>query len=264
MTARPPGRCDPGILPLSGLRVVVTRAAEQSGELSGRFVQLGAEVIELPAIEFQPPADYGPLDEAVARLSRYDWIIFTSANGVRFFLERAAVRGANLTSLRARICAIGPGTRRAAERAGLRVDLVPREYVAESLIEAFQSYDLAGRRILLPRAAAARDVAPLQLRRRSAEVDVVEAYRAVAPAELAVRGREVFSADRKPDWVTFTSTSTVVNLIEAVGAEALAGVRVASIGPVTSAAVRRFGLQVTAEARVFTTQGLIEAILRTL
>lgn len=247
-------------LPLAGRRIVVTRAREQAAGLSIGLRRLGAEVIELPAIEFCPPADPAPLDAAIARLAEYDWIVFTSANGVRFFAERARRLGADFGRLRAAVCAIGPATRKAAEQAGLRVELMPKEYVAESVVEAFRGYDLAGRRVLLPRAAVARDLVPAELRRRGAQVDVVEVYRAVAPADLAQRAQRIFR-ERKPHWVTFTSTSTVVHLVEAVGVEAMAGVRIASIGPVTSAAVRRYGLQVAAEARIFTAEGLIEAIL---
>jgi len=251
---------DPG--PLSGRRIVVTRAREQAPELSARLRALGAEVIELPAIEFLPPADPAPLEGALARLESYDWLIFTSANGVRFFLERWRAGAGRPRWLRARLCAIGPATRRALEAAGLKVDLMPREYVAESLLEAFAPYELAGTRILLPRAAAARDLVPAELRRRGAVVDVVEAYRTAAPEDLPERAGEIFRADRKPDWVTFTSSSTVAHLLAAVGAPALAGVRVASIGPITTAAVRAHGLEVAAEAERYTTEGLVEAILR--
>jgi uroporphyrinogen III methyltransferase/synthase len=253
----------PGPLPLAGRRIVVTRAAGQSSELVERLRELGAEPISLPAIEFLPPEDWRPLDEAIARLPDYDWIIFTSANGVRFFLERLDASSRDLRSLRAQICAIGPATRRALEAAHLKADLMPDEYVAEKLVEAFQSVELAGRRILLPRAAVARDLVPVELRRRGAQVDVVAAYRTAPPADLPSRAREIFQSGRKPDWVTFTSSSTVTHLVEAAGAQALEGVRIASIGPVTSATIRRYGLQVAAEARVFTTEGLVQAILET-
>lgn len=248
-------------LPLSGQRIVVTRAASQAEALAGRLRDLGAEVIELPAIEIRPPADFGPLDAAIARLPAYDWIIFTSANGVRWFLERLKTVGGDLQTLRARICAIGPATGRAVEAAGLKVDLMPGQYVAESLVEAFAAERLEGRHILLPRAAGARELAPAELRRRGAVVDVVEAYRAAPPENLSGEARRVFGSQIKPDWVTFTSTSTVKHLVEAAGTQALQGVRIASIGPITSAAVRRYGLEVTAEARQYTAEGLVQAIL---
>ncbi|MCS6953710.1 MAG: uroporphyrinogen-III C-methyltransferase [Bryobacterales bacterium] len=248
-------------LPLFGRRVVVTRAREQAGELATRLRDLGAEVIELPTIEIRPAADYGPLDRALACLGSYDWLIFTSANGVRFFLERLDASSTDLRALKARLCAIGPATRQALEALHLKVDLMPEEYVAESLVRAFASEDLAGKRILLPRAAVARDVVPAELRRRGAYVDVVEAYRTEPPAHLATHVREIFGTQPKPQWITFTSSSTVKNFMEAGGAGLLEGVRIASIGPVTSATVRRFGLEVAAEARPYTVEGLVAAIL---
>jgi uroporphyrinogen III methyltransferase/synthase len=214
--------------------------------------------MELPTIEIQPPSDFTALDRAIAKLASYDWIIFTSANGVKFFQERLP---GGVENVRANICAIGPATRKAVEMLGLIVHLMPKEYVAESLVDAFSAEDLNGKRILLPRAAVARDVVPEQLRRLGARVDVVEAYRTAVPANAAARAREIFSAARKPDWITFTSSSTVKNFFAAGGAGALEGVRVASIGPVTSKTVRSLGMTVTAEASVYTTDGLIEAIL---
>jgi uroporphyrinogen III methyltransferase/synthase len=246
---------------LSGKRIVITRARGQAAELAAKLERLGAEVIELPTIEIRPAQDYGPLDEALARIGLYDWVIFTSANGVRFFLERLALAGLNIDGVRARICAIGPATRVAAENAGFRVDLMPGEYVAESLVLAFQGRDLQGKRILLPRAAVARDVVPTELRRRGAQVDVVEAYRTAIPEAAPALARRIFTAGRKPHWIAFTSSSTVANFIQAAGREALQGVRVATIGPVTTATARKHGIEVAAEARAFTTDGLVEAIL---
>jgi uroporphyrinogen III methyltransferase/synthase len=161
------------------------------------------------------------------------------------------------------VCAIGPATRAAVEAQGRAVDLVPDEYVAESLVEAFSAYDLAGKRILLPRAAVARDLVPAELARRGARVDVVEAYRTAVPADLARRTREIFFGERKPDWITFTSSSTVMNFVQAAGGAALEDVQVASIGPVTSATSRQAGLTVAVEASPYTVDGLVDAILRT-
>jgi uroporphyrinogen III methyltransferase/synthase len=248
-------------LPLFGKRIVVTRAKGQAEALSGRLHALGADVIELPTIETRPAADYGPLDAAIASLSCYDWLIFTSANGVRFFLERLDKSETDLRSLRARICAIGPATSAAVEALHLKVDLMGKEYVAEGLVEALATRDLVGKRVLLPRAAIARDLVPVELTRRGAVVEVVEAYRTVVPEETGERARNLFSATRKPDCITFTSSSTVQNFVALVGvAEALAGVQVASIGPVTSKTARGFGIEVAAEAHPFTIDGLVDAI----
>ncbi|MBI3209185.1 MAG: uroporphyrinogen-III C-methyltransferase [Candidatus Solibacter usitatus] len=246
-------------LPLFGQRILVTRAGEQAGEFSARLRALGAEPVALPVIATVAAEDPAPLDEAIARLASYDWLIFTSVNGVRFFLERLTASAFDLRQLRGRICAIGPATRQALEALHLKVDLMPAEYVAESLVEAFAPFDLQGRSILLPRAAVARDVVPRELAARGARVDVVEAYRTIVPGESRSLVADVFS--RPPHWVTFTSSSTVKNFLSLAGAESLRGVKIASIGPVTSDTARRHGLEVTVEAKEHTTAGLLAAIL---
>ncbi len=248
-------------LPLFGQKIVVTRAADQAGEFSDRLRSLGADAIELPVIALEPPLDPAPLDAAIENLSSYDWLIFTSVNGVRFFMDRLDQSPHDLRSLKARICVIGPATRNAVEELHLKVDLMPGEYVAESLVKAFASENLAGKKILLPRAAVARDVIPVELENLGAQIDVVEAYRNVVPPNAAARAHEVFSGEKKPDWITFTSSSTVKNLLAITGREALEGLRTASIGPVTSSTLCAHGVKVDAEAKQFTLDGLIEAIL---
>jgi uroporphyrinogen III methyltransferase / synthase len=248
-------------LPLFGARIVITRAQEQAGGLASRLRELGADVVELPSIEIRPAADYAPLDTAIANLGVYDWLIFTSANGVRFFLDRLDRSPHDLRAIRGRVAAIGPATQAALEAIHLKVDRIGREFVAESLLEAMATENLGGKRILLARAAVARDTLPVGLRARGAQVDVATAYRTGAPQNLSALARELLAAPRKPDWITFTSSSTVENLVTAAGAEALAGIRVASIGPVTSATARRLGIEVAAEASRFDENGLIEAIL---
>jgi uroporphyrinogen III methyltransferase/synthase len=248
-------------LPLFGRKVVVTRAAEQAGELSDRLRALGADPIELPVISLAPPLDPGPLDRAIENLATYDWLIFTSVNGVRFFLDRLDQSRFDLRSLKARICAIGPATRRAIEALHLKVDLMPEEYVAESLVKAFAGESLAGKEVLLPRAAVARDVIPEEFSKLGAQVDVVEAYRNIVPQNAPERARETFGGAKKPNWITFTSSSTVKNLLALVGKEALEGVRIASIGPVTSSTLCAHGLTVDVEAKQFTIDGLVDAIL---
>ncbi len=248
-------------LPLFGKRVVVTRAQGQADALAGRLRALGAAVIEIPTIEIHPAVDYGPLDRAIAELGCYHWLIFTSVNGVRFFLERLDRSAVDLRSLRARICAIGPATRAAVEALHLKVDLMGKEYVAEGLLEASAAHDMAGKRVLLPRAAVARDLVPVELAKRGAQVDVLEAYRTVVPEGAAALARATFGALRKPDFITFTSSSTVRNFVDAAGAEALRGVRAVSIGPVTTRTARSLGIEVAAEARVYTIDGLVEALV---
>jgi uroporphyrinogen III methyltransferase/synthase len=242
-------------LPLFGKRIVVTRAREQSDAMASMLTTLGAGVVELPTIEIRPPADGAPLGRAIRELNSYDWLIFTSANGVRHFVERLD----DLRKLRAKICAIGPATRAAVEALHVQVDLMGKEYVAEGLLDAFAAHDLGGKRVLLPRAAVARDLVPVELAKRGAQVDVVEAYRTVAPDGLAERVREVFQ--RRPDCITFTSSSTVKNFMEAAGRGALEGVQVASIGPITSQTARDLGVAVTVQAKFFTVDGLVDAVL---
>jgi uroporphyrinogen III methyltransferase/synthase len=244
-------------LPLFGKRVVVTRARDQADLFSGNLRELGADVIELPAIELVPPEDGGPLDQALARLASYDWIVFTSVNGVRFFLDRLDRSPHDLRSLNGRICAIGPATRQALEALHLKVDLMPLEFVAEGVLAAFAGFELAGKKMLLPRAAVARDLIPVELEKRGAQVDVIAAYRNIVPAQSAERIAQAAGAD----WITFTSSSTVKNFLAMAGAETLKGVRIASIGPVTSATLRQHGLTVHAEAKQFTTDGILQAIL---
>ncbi|HTM50646.1 MAG TPA: uroporphyrinogen-III C-methyltransferase [Bryobacteraceae bacterium] len=250
-----------GKLPLFGRRIVITRAQEQAGSLALRLRALGAEAIELPAIEIRPADDYAALDSAVDNLSGYDWLIFTSANGVRYFLQRLDRSPLDIRAIRGRIAAIGPATRAALESLHFKVDRTGAEFVAESLLEAFATEDLAGKRILLARAAVARDTLPAGLLDRGAIVDVAAAYRTEPPDDLASRAHELFDRPRKPDWITFTSSSTVQNLVAAVGSAALADVRIASIGPVTSATARKLGLEVTVEAARYDETGLLEAIL---
>jgi uroporphyrinogen III methyltransferase/synthase len=246
-------------LPLFGQRIVVTRAREQAGALAALLNRLGAEVIELPTIEIQPAEDYQLLDKAIANLRDYGWLIFTSANGVRFFLERLDRSKSDLRAIEGRICAIGPATRDALERFHLKVDCLAKEYVAEGLLEALAAYDLAGARVLIARAAVARDLLPTELARRGAHVDVVEAYRTVTPQDLAQRAAGILA--RKPNWITFTSSSTAQNLINAVGVEALRELPCASIGPITSATLRKNGIPVALQASEYTIPGLVQALL---
>jgi uroporphyrinogen III methyltransferase/synthase len=244
--------------PLFGQRIVVTRDRTQAADLAEPLEALGAEAMLLPVIEIREAQNPQPLQNAIARLDSYDWLIFTSANGVRYFTDVLDKSDRDLRALKARICAIGPATRAAVEALHLKVDLMPKEYVAESLVEAFAKEDLQFRRILLPRAAVARDLVPRELSRRGAQVDVVDAYQTTAPLGLAERVRLVL--DRKPHWITFTSSSTVTNFVAAAGREALDGIKIASIGPVTSDTLREHGVEPTVEAQPHTIGGLVDAI----
>lgn len=253
-------------LPLAGRRIVITRSREQAATLRNRLERYGAEVIELPTIEIHPPRNWARLDRAIRELAGYDWLIFTSANGVRFFLERLrAMRISARTLGRARICAIGPATGRALRQHGLRVDRVPDEYRAEGVVAALSKEKLKGKRILIPRARVARDLVPAELRKRGARVDLVAAYRTLLPREACRRARRLFS-DCKPDLITFTSSSTAQNFVRLFPARkrqrALQDVAIATIGPITSDTVRKLGFRVSLQATRYTIPGLARAIVQ--
>jgi len=245
-------------LPLFGQKVVITRDRRQSPLLAEPLEALGAEILFVPVIEIVDAAEASSLARAVRELASYDWLIFTSVNGVRHFVEALDRSDRDLRDLKGKLCAIGPATRAAIEALHLRVDVMPEEYVAESLVAALAGEELKGKRVLLPRAAVARDLVPDTLRERGAAVDVVEAYRTIIPADAAARAKEALA--HKPDWITFTSSSTVTNLLAVAGREALAGIKVASIGPVTSATARAAGLVVDVEAQPHTIEGLVDAL----
>jgi uroporphyrinogen-III synthase len=265
--------------PLAGTRILVGRARHQAGSLSASLRSLGASVIEIPFIEIRKPESYVPLDTALKNIKSYDWLILTSANGVEAMWER--VRKLRITRRRLKrlkIAAIGPATKKAIVKHGLKVKMVPEEYVAESVVKGLRD-EVNGKRVVLIRARVARDVIPDELRAAGAEVDVVEAYETVVPERSRARLRALMkNATRRPHVVTFTSSSTAKNFAELLGDatagsrggaslkgdllnEDLQGVQLASIGPVTSATLRELQLPVAIEAREFTMGGLIRAIV---
>lgn len=235
------------------MRVVVTRAAHQAEELAALLRESGAEAIFLPVIGIAPPSDEAPLKRAAAACDHYDWVLFSSANAVESFVSHLACMP------KARVATVGPATRKAAEKNGLRVSVTPDQYIAEALVEALGREDLEGKRILIPTAAVTRDVIAPALRKSGAAVDVVEAYRNVVPPEAAQQAAVVFR-EPLPDWVTFASSSAVTNLAGLVGATLLRRVKLASIGPATSATIREHGLEPAVEARDHTIRGLVQAM----
>ncbi|MGH9514094.1 MAG: uroporphyrinogen-III synthase [Terriglobales bacterium] len=255
---------------LAGLRVLVGRARRQASALSAELKGLGAEVIEIPFIEILPPRSYDPLDAALKQISQYQWLILTSVNGVEALaarMQRSEIKPSELVHLN--VAAIGPSTRSAAEKIGLKVSIVPSKYVAESVVDSLRG-KVGGQRVLLVRAAVARDVIPRELRKMGATVDVVEAYQTMVPDSSRKKLQAVMAeAKRRPQVVTFTSSSTVRNFVELLGGRGrpprtttlLEGVRLASIGPITSATLREFGLPVHVEAEEYTIAGLTRAIL---
>ncbi|HUO14863.1 MAG TPA: uroporphyrinogen-III synthase [Verrucomicrobiae bacterium] len=292
--------------PLSGACVLVGRARHQAGALSAELRKLGADVIEIPFIEIRKPRSFHPLDAALKSLSSYDWLILTSANGVEAMWERMGklssrktlrrtrpwetlpwksgpsgprretkARAASAAEGRIRIAAIGPATKKAIEKRGVKVDVVPKEYVAESVVRSLKK-KVQGKRVLLVRAKVARDVIPRELRKDGAHVDVVEAYETVVPESSRRKLQAVLgNPKRRPHVVTFTSSSTVRNFVELLDSgkakaggrgrpphTELDGIRMASIGPVTSATLREFGLRADIKAKEFTIPGLVGAIAR--
>jgi len=251
---------------LFGRRVVVTRARAQAGELSRELEALGAEVFEFPTIEIQPPRDFGPLDRSIQELDSFDWLVFTSVNGVEAFVERLRHHDLDLRSVPrwAKVAAIGPATARSVEEAGLRVDVTPEEYRAEALIEALEGVSIAGARVLIPRAKVAREILPEKLRGAGAEVVVPPAYVSVPSSE----GREQLEKlleNGEIDCVTFTASSTVENFVRAFGEEdaarLLSRTRVACIGPITAETARKYGIGVEVEAGEYTIPGLVDAVV---
>lgn len=283
-------RGDAAAYPLSGVRVLVGRARHQAGALSSELRKLGATVLEIPFIEIRKPRSFRPLDSALQNLASYDWLILTSVNGVEAMWER-------LAKLRIPICctnreghdfsradkhrkgdsalaaeghhlhiaAIGPATKKAIEQHGIKLDVVPKEYIAESVVRSLRRR-VKGKRVLLVRAKVARDVIPRELRRAGAHVDVVEAYETVVPEYSRTRLRTALNNPRRrPHVVTFTSSSTVKNFVELLGARgkrtSLNGILTASIGSVTSSTLRALRLTVDIAAKEFTIPGLVKAIV---
>jgi uroporphyrinogen-III synthase len=275
-------------LPLKAVRILVGRARHQAGALSRELRKLGATVLEIPFIEIRKPHSFKPLDSALQNLRDYDWLILTSVNGVEAMWERLAKLNLKPTNAREgrdfsratkgriqnpasavegrllRIAAIGPATQKALEQRRVKVDIVPQEYVAESVVRSLRRR-VKGKRILLVRAKVARDVIPRELRRAGARVDVVEAYETVIPQSSRKRLQAALKSQKqRPHVITFTSSSTVRNFVALVGSRKpnLVGIQLASIGPVTSSTLRELGLRAHVAAKEFTIPGLVEAIVR--
>ncbi len=250
--------------PLFGKRIVVTRAREQASDFKAVLSELGAECVEFPTIAIEPPPAWEALDSAIGRILSYNWIVFTSVNGVKFFMERLRAAGLDVRQLKGiRLAAIGPRTAEALEDRGLIPDFVPPEYRAESIVDGLSEGDLTGVRFLMPRAMVARDVLPDSLRRLGAEVDVVPAYRTTLPADRTADVLEYFRKG-EIDCLTFTSSSTVSNFFELIDRDEikplLDKVVIACIGPITAETARGFGLHVHVMPSDYTIAGLTDSI----
>jgi uroporphyrinogen III methyltransferase/synthase len=252
--------------PLLGKTVVVTRARAQASDLVDRLTELGAECFECPTIKVVPPEDWSPLDGAMDNLADYDWLVFTSVNGVSFFFERLFERGKDVRALgNVRTAAIGPATAKRLGDFGLTSDIVPETYQAESVVEAFARESMEGKHVLLPRAKEARPILPVELNKMGANVDEIATYETKQASEnvdTLIKRLEEGSIDM----VTFTSSSTVKNFKALLPPDRfenlIQGVTVASIGPITTDTAKELGFKVDITATDFTIPGLCEAILR--
>jgi uroporphyrinogen III methyltransferase/synthase len=249
--------------PLFGKRIVVTRSRDQASELVDRLNRLGGEVLEFPTIRIEPPLDIQPIQNAIKQLQKYNWIIFTSVNGVESFFEQlhTANRDARCFSS-AKVCAIGPATAGRLQKFGITADLIPPRFVAESIVETLSEIDdLAGKRILLARGDIARAGLPQSLKKLGAAVDEIIAYRTIADDSSTDGITDAIKQD-SIDWITFTSSSTVRNFFKRIDAKLLSGkkLRLASIGPITSDTIKEVGLSVDVEAEEYTIIGLVNAV----
>ena len=244
--------------PLHGKKVVVTRARAQASELSRQLDALGAEPIELPAIRIEPCIDSEEVRRTVEALHTYALVCLTSANGAGLLFEAMASQGRDARALaNASVAAIGAGTEAALAAHGVIADIVPERFVAEELVEALRKLELEGKPVLVARAAEAREVLPDALRKQGAKVDVVTLYETVAEEP----DPEALERAKDADFITFTSSSTVTNFMEASSNGIPVGAKVISIGPITSEAIRTAGLAVDVEAERHDIQGLVEALL---
>lgn len=248
---------------LLGKGIVVTRAREQASGLAAQLAELGAEVVQFPTIEIQPLDDYSEIDQAIARREGYQWLVFTSVNGVKYFWQRLNHAGLDSRALGGlKVAAIGPATADALRAQGVHPDFIPERYVAEGIVEGLLALGMAGQRVLLPRAREAREVLPDDLRAAGAVVDVVPVY--VTVPALARRDQVLEMLEQgRIHCVTFGSSSTVENFLSAIPAESLKkypALRLAAIGPVTAKTLAKHGLPCHIQPKEYTIPALVEAL----
>jgi uroporphyrinogen III methyltransferase/synthase len=254
--------------PLFGKRIIVTRAREQASAFLAQLTERGAECIEFPTIEIIPPSQWDEMDQAIQSLDQYQWLLFTSVNGVKYFFQRLEQMGQDVRSLKdLQVGAIGPKTAEAVYAKGIKPDLVPDEYRAEAIVEAFKKEGAESLNILLPRAAEAREVLPGELRKKGVRVDVVEAYQTVMPDKGAGRVKDMLQ-NGEIHMVTFTSSSTVKNFMGMFGPDMdqvkhwMEKVAIACIGPITAQTAEKHGLTVSIMPKEYTIEALTDAILK--
>lgn len=249
--------------PFFGKRILVTRARSQASELSEQIAELGGEPIEFPLVKMVPPQDSKPLDDALLQLDSFDWVMFTSANGVAFFFKRLRELGVDIRSMRAKIAAVGPKTAAVLEEKGLTVEVLPGEFRAEGLLDTLQGQLKPGERVLLPRADIARETLPKALRELGLDVTEADTYDTLIDADNIAQTLELLQ-EGAIHIITFTSSSTVKNFVQAMQGQELtqllSGVKIACIGPITADTARALGLSVDWVATEYTIQGLLDAI----
>jgi uroporphyrinogen III methyltransferase/synthase len=254
---------------LCGRTIILTRPRDQSAEMTSLLENLGATVFCLPTIQILDPTDWREADEAIKRLDSFDWIIFTSVNGVDFFFRRLTEQNRSFPSPRPAICAIGPATAKALQNAGGESDLTAEDSKAEgvlrALIERIGKERIRGLRFLIPRARVARNLLPDELIRLGAQVETVEVYQTIKP-DLDRQGVEKMFREQKPDAIVFTSSSTVSNLAAMADdlSALLQNMKVACIGPVTAATAREYGLRDVIQPASYNARALVEAIAEAL
>jgi len=250
--------------PLFGKRIVVTRSRDQASVFAEMLIDRGATVIELPTIDVVPPASWEELDSAIAGVESFAWIIFTSANAVRFFMERLRVLGKDVRMLKGvNLCTVGPKTAEALEAFGLKADLIPAEFKAEGVLAALGNAGVKGKKILIPRAKVSREILPDKLREMGADVTVATAYENVKPATDVERVKKLFE-EKKIAAVTFTSSSTVHNFVEMLGQKEyialVNGAIVACIGPVTAKTAAEYGMKIDVMPKKYTIPDFVDAL----
>ncbi len=249
---------------LRGKKILITRARDQSAEFATNLKNLGAEVIEYPTIQILPPYSWKRLDQAIDQLKAYEWIIFTSVNGVNFFFQRLEEKRRDHSFSSQKIIAIGPATAKKLREKGIRVTSVPKEFVAEGILKSFEKKKIQGKRILLARAMKARDVLPKGLRKMGAVIDVIEAYRTVKPRGGSRRLRQLLLKGGI-DAITFTSSSTVDNFVELLKGEdlkkLLKKIAIACIGPVTAKTAKQWAMRIQIQPKKYTIPALTRAMV---
>ncbi len=252
--------------PLMGKKIVVTRARAQASNLVAMLSELGAQCLEYPTIEVVPPDDWAPLDKAIENLPTYDWLVFTSVNGVKYFFKRLFEKGLDVRALGSiRTAVIGPATQSRLADFGITADILPASYRAESVVAAFSREDMQEKKVLLPRAKEARAVLPVELEKMGAAVNEITAY-VTRPVTAGVKALVASLQAGEVDMITFTSSSTVTNfkaLLPSAGLDKLlANVQIVSIGPITTETAESLGFSVDITADTYTIPGLCEAIVK--